>query len=166
MLRETKKHTIRLDIDVIIRNNKIFRSDILENSLRKRAADISYREKVLGKENSLYHLVSKPQLIGRRVSQKHAATPTVFIENREALKSLSPTKKRTLLVLITGTVQHAKQGELLAIALNGVIRTTAITFNEQGVTRFGAILNPKFLKRVNSLAVYQVEKDSLGKRLD
>jgi hypothetical protein len=101
-----------------------------------------------------------PELTGTDVAAAKRGTlerVDADVDGADALRDVDPTSG-TVPALVRGTLHDVDDATPLAIAVNGVIGTTAPAYRDGGVTKFAAMVDPAlFRSGTNDVVVYRVD---------
>jgi len=133
---------------------------------RRLEMDLNLKRRMLG-ERGIWQMGPKAGLIGRKIppaSKKRTGKPALSIDNRKEFSGVRPAAN-WIPAMIYGRSTKLKPGTVLALGLNGRIAGTARVFEDGGLNRFGTVVNPKLLRKVNRVTVNLVRGGRLGRRI-
>lgn len=131
-------------------------------ALASRSAAERYRERLLG-SRGLFDLGASSGLIGRKARGAKPRMPLAVPDDPAGFARTGP-GATVVPAMLTGTVSP-RAGRFLAIAINGTVRATAEVFPERGSRRFGAMIAARFIRPGARIAIFQVSRGHLGRRL-
>lgn len=134
----------------------------VEQMVRQRNAAIRRANERLG-TGPIYTLGPAPELLGRRIPPGESPEGPAHLDEPYLGLDFDPGND-LIPMFITGTVDGVKASSpagapVIAVGVNGVIAGTGKTFPFTGETHFGALVNPRYLRRgKNRIRIYRVSK--------
>ncbi len=130
------------------------RSFPLGRALASRNEAVEYRDRLLG-TGGFYRMGPARHLIGRETARTPATTVNARLDDPEAFTAVRLGARRVP-AMVTGRVTGVREGQILLVSVNGVIRGTAEVFRDRRKLRFGAMIDPAHLLRRNWVSIYRL----------
>lgn len=115
---------------------------------------LRFRNRVLGK-GGLFRMGPAPLLIGRKSTTPGLVRTPARLDSPRWYSGANGNAGKAS-AMVTGTVKRLPPGRIVAVSVNGRIRGTAQIFRDGKAKRFGAMIDPRHLRRTNRISVFAV----------